>query len=116
MPQVFFMKKALRLLKDWQVWLIAKGGNPRLVPEDTVRNIHRNCTDISVSMAPEFDHIEIWDNNGARGQQTLIAEGGNGKGLVAKDKEKFDNYLSKGNLGKDGFITLPDGQVIPVPG
>lgn len=93
---------------------VAKGENPRLVPEDTVRNIHRNCTDISVSMAPEFDHIEIWDNNGARGQQKLIAEGGSGKGLVAKDKEKFDNYLSKGNRGKDGFTTLPDGQVIPV--
>lgn len=93
---------------------VAKGENPRLVPEDTVRNIHRNCTDISVSMAPEFDHIEIWDNNGARGQQKLIAEGGSGKGLVAKDKEKFDNYLSKGNQGKDGFTTLPDGQVIPV--
>lgn len=93
---------------------VAKGKNPRLVPEDTVRNIHRNCTDISVSMAPEFDHIEIWDNNGARGQQKIIAEGGSGKGLVAKDKEKFDNYLSKGNRGKDGFTTLPDGQVIPV--
>lgn len=93
---------------------VAKGENPRLVPEDTVRNIHRNCTDISVSLAPEFDRIEIWDNNGARGQQKLIAEGGSGKGLVAKDKEKFDNYLSKGNRGKDGFTTLPDGQVIPV--
>ena len=84
------------------------------MPDETVRKIHQDCTDISVAMAPSFDHIEIWDNNGAEGQQKLIARGGNGKGLVAIDQEKFRHYLEKGARGVDGFATLSDGQVVPL--
>lgn len=89
---------------------------PRLVDEDVVRKTHAKCTDISVAMAPKFDHIEIWDNNGAKGQQKKIAEGGNGKYLkaVPGQEEAFRRYLSKGTKGINGFITLPDGQVVPV--
>lgn len=65
-------------------------------------------------MARKFDRIEIWDNNGARGEQKLIATGGNGKYLVATDNSAFDRYLSKGAKGLEGFITLPNGQVVPV--
>ena len=94
---------------------IAEGKNPRLVPEHYVRSTHQKCTDISVAMADKFDHIEIWDNNGARGEQKMIASGGNGKGLkvVSGQQAAFDAYLDKGAKGKAGFITLPDGQVVP---
>lgn len=93
----------------------AKGQNPRLVPDDVVRGTHQKCTDISVAMADKFDYIEIWDNNGAKGQQKMIASGGNGKGLkvVSGQQAAFDAYLDKGANGKAGFITLPDGQVVP---
>lgn len=93
---------------------VAKGETPRLPPVDMVIATHTKCTDISVTMAKEFDHIEIWDNNGAKGQQKLIATGGSGKGLVATDKAAFDRYLSKGANGLEGFTTLPTGEVIPV--
>ena len=93
---------------------VARGETPRLPPVERVISTHTKCTDISVTMAKEFDYIEIWDNNGARGQQKLIATGGNGKGLVATDKAAFDRYLSKGAKGLEGFTTLPSGEVVPV--
>ena len=94
----------------------AKGENPRLVPDDVVRGTHAAVTDISVASASKFDSIEIWDNNGARGQQKMIASGGNGKGLkvVPGEEAAFKNYLAKGTKGEAGFSTLPDGTVIPV--
>ena len=93
---------------------VAKGENPRLVPADYVRSCHSKVTDISVAMAKEFDYIEVWDNNGAKGEQKLIATGGGGKGLTPIDKPAFDKYLSKGAKGLDGFMTLPTGEVIPI--
>lgn len=95
---------------------VAEGKTPRLVPEAYVRNCHAKVTDISVKMAEQFDHIEVWDNNGAKGQQKMIATGGNGKGLkpIAGQESAFDSYLSKGTKGMDGFATLPNGTVIPV--
>ena len=94
----------------------AKGENPRLPPEDMVRSCHAKVTDISVATAPQFDHIEVWDNNGGKGKQVKIAEGGSGKYLKAvKGQEKaFQNYLAKGTKGLAGFTTLSDGQVMPV--
>lgn len=93
----------------------ARGETPRLPKEAVVRSIHEKVTDISVAAAPKFDHIEIWDNNGKKGEQKKIAEGGNGKYLKAvKGQEKaFQNYLAKSQKGLEGFITLPDGQVKP---
>lgn len=94
----------------------AEGKNPRLVPDKYVRSCHAKVTDISVSAANKFDSIEIWDNNGAKGQQKLIATGGGGKGLkpVAGQESAFNKYLSKGQNGLDGFMTLPNGTVVPV--
>lgn len=91
---------------------VAQGQVPRLPPVEMVRATHAKCTDISVQCAKEFDRVEIWDNNGARGQQKLIATGGNGKGLVATDAEAFNRYLSKSQSGLDGFMTLPTGEVV----
>lgn len=93
---------------------VAKGETPRLPPVEMVRATHTKCTDISVDVAAEFDHIEIWDNNGARGQQKMIATGGSGKGLmaVAGQEAAFDRYLSKGAGGLESFATRPDGTVI----
>lgn len=95
---------------------VAAGENPRLVPESYVRSCHAKVTDISVATAPKFDHIEVWDNSGPKGSQVKIAEGGSGRYLKAvKGREAdFDRYLSKGTKGIDGFVKLPDGQVIPV--
>lgn len=93
----------------------AKGETPRDVPAEEVRKIHANVSDISVAVAAQFDTFEVWDNNGARGQQKLIATGGGGKGLkaVPGQEDAFSSYLSKGNRGLEGFVTLPDGTVIP---
>lgn len=74
----------------------AAGKAPRLVPAEYVRNTHAKVTDISVAKAADFDVMEIWDNNGARGQQKLIATGGGGKGLVATDRAALQRYLDKG--------------------
>lgn len=95
---------------------VAEGKTPRLVPESYVRSCHAAVTDISVLKASSFDSIEVWDNNGAKGQQKLIATGGGGKGLkaVAGQETAFKNYLAKGTKGEAGFTTLPDGTVIPV--
>lgn len=95
---------------------VARGETPRLVSPDYVRSCHAKVTDISVKMAGEFDSIEVWDNNGAKGQQKLIATGGSGKGLkpVAGQEEAFRSYLSKSTKGEAGFTTLPDGTVVPV--
>lgn len=95
---------------------VAAGKTPRLVPESYVRSCHAKVTDISVKMADKFDSIEVWDNNGAKGQQKMIATGGGGKGLkpVAGQESAFNKYLSKGQKGLDGFMTLPNGTVVPV--
>lgn len=95
---------------------VAAGKTPRLVPESYVRSCHAKVTDISVTKAADFDSIEVWDNNGARGQQKLIATGGGGKGLkaVSGQESAFKSYLSKGTKGEEGFMTLPDGTVVPV--
>ena len=94
---------------------VAKGENPRLVPDDVVRETHRKVTDISVETAPKFDHIELWDNNGERGSQVKIAEGGAGKYLtvIPGQEAKVMKYLEKGSRGADGFTILPDGQIVP---
>ena len=91
----------------------ANGENPRLVPDHVVRGTHAAVTDISVQAAKHFDSIEIYDNNGAKGQHKMIASGGSGKGLkAAPGQEKaFNDYLSKGTKGLDGFTTLSDGTV-----
>lgn len=92
----------------------AQGENPRLVPDTVVRGTHAAVTDISVQAAKHFDSIEIYDNNGARGQHKLIASGGNGKGLkaVPGQEKAFNDYLNKSTKGATGFTTLPDGTVI----
>ena len=45
----------------------------------------------------------------------MIASGGNGKGLtpVKGQEAAFKSYLGKSAKGEAGFITLPDGTVVP---
>ena len=94
---------------------LAKGESPRLVPEQYVRDTHRDVTDILVATAPSFDYTELWDNRGGKGEQKLIATGGGGKGLkpVAGEEQAFMDFLSKGGLGLDGFKFNEDGTVAP---
>lgn len=93
----------------------AKGETPRLPPPEMVRKTHAKVTDISVETAPKFDYIEVWDNNGGRGEQVLIATGGNGRWLkpVSGMESKFEAYLAKGQRGLGGFEKLPDGSYMP---
>jgi predicted ABC-type ATPase len=93
----------------------ANGEIARKPDENIVRATHAKVSDISVACAKDFDYIEVWDNNGAKGQQKMIASGGGGKGLkvVPGQEEAFKNYLNKGTKGASGFKTLPDGQVTP---
>lgn len=94
---------------------VARGETPRLPPEDMVRRTHAKVTDISVELAPKFDRIEVWDNNGGRGEQVLIAVGGDGKWLkpIEGMEEKFEAYLAKGEHGADAFEKLADGSYRP---
>lgn len=94
---------------------VARGETPRLPPEDMVRRTHAKVTDISVELAPEFDRIEVWDNNGGRGEQVMIAVGGKGKWLkpIEGQEAKFEAYLRKGEQGIDRFEKLPDGSWKP---
>ena len=95
---------------------IEKGEPARLPPADYVKKCHAKVTDISVEAAPLFDKITVYDNNGPKGSTKKIAEGGSGKGLkaVPGEEQAFNDYLSKGAKGLEGFVTLPDGQVVPV--
>ena len=94
---------------------IDQGRPARLVPEQYVRDTHRDVTDILVASAPKYDYTELWDNNGAKGEQKLIATGGGGSWLkpVAGQEDAFNSFLSKGALGIGGFEFLPDGSVKP---
>ncbi len=94
---------------------VARGETPRLPPEKMVRDTHAKVTDISVELAPKFDRIEVWDNNGGRGEQVLIAVGGDGKWLKPLDgmEDKFVAYLEKGARGANGFEKLSDGSYRP---
>ena len=83
---------------------------PRLPNEKLVVSTHMKVTDIAVACAADFDTLNIYDNNGAKGSTKLIATGGGGKGLTATDKAAFNKFLAKGSVN---FMTLPDGQVVP---
>lgn len=76
----------------------ARGETPRLPKPDFVRECHAKVSRISIACASEFDSIEVWDNNGAWGEQKLIATGGSGKGLtaVSGQEEAFKAYVAKG--------------------
>lgn len=90
---------------------VDKGVPARLVPEEYVRDTHRDVTDILGVTAPSFDVGELWDNRGSKGQQKLIATFGNGKGLtpVAGQESAFLDFLAKGGLGVAGFEKQADG-------
>lgn len=77
---------------------VAEGENPRLVPESYVRACHASVTDISMATAPEFDSIQLFDNNGS-GAPVLIATGGSGQPLTAVPghEAEFEAFVRKGN-------------------
>lgn len=109
------IERAVELNRQRYENAIAKGEPARLVPEQYVRDTHRDVTDILVATASKYDYTELWDNNGAKGEQKLIATGGGGFGLkpVAGQEQAFMSFLSKGSLGTAGFEFLPDGTVQP---
>lgn len=77
---------------------VARGETPRLPREEFVRSCHAKVTTISLACASKFDSIEVWDNNGGRGEQKLIATGGAGKDLTAVpgQEKAFEAYVAKG--------------------
>lgn len=106
-------EEAVRRNRQRYLNAVARGENPRLVSDDEVRKIHKNVTNRLVEFAPQFDYVELWDNNGAVGQTTLIATGGGGKWLkaVKGQEEALRKFLAKGDIQ---FITTPEGYVIPL--
>ena len=80
----------------------AKGEPARKPPEDYVRECHADVSAIAEAIAPQFDEIRVWDNNGAKGSTKLIATGGNGKGLTAVKGEEaaFAKFIDKGKDSK----------------
>lgn len=102
-----------RYNEDMEKFLAGKGDPPREIPEKYLRDCHGKVTDISVEVASKFDHIELWDNNGEKGQAKKIAEGGNGKPLtIIKGQEQaVDNFLSKSSAGRAGFTISSRGEI-----
>ena len=99
-----------------------KGENPRLVSEDEVRRIHAAVTDRALEFAPKFDGFELWDNNGEKGEQKLIAVKGKGGYLqaVKGQEDAFIKFIKKSNKdyfgnqsGKVAFYVI-NGEVIPI--
>lgn len=79
----------------------------RYVNHDYLKACHAKVTDIAYECSPQFDKINVYDISG---DIKLIATGGNGKHLTAVDTAGFNSFMSKGQK----FITLPNGQVVPV--
>ena len=108
------VEEALKRNKERDDRLVASGEPSRLPPEDRVRKIHKNVSDVAIQIAPAYDDLKIYDNNVPFGSpMVLIATGGNGKYLkpVKGQEEAFKRFCAKGSIE---FVTLPDGTVVPV--
>lgn len=79
----------------------------RYVDHGYLKACHAKVTDIAYECSPQFDKINVYDTSG---DIKLIATGGKGKHLTAVDTAGFNSFMSKGT----NFITLPNGQVVPV--
>lgn len=67
----------------------------RVVPEETIKGTHKKVSQILPEVAHMFDGgVQLFDTNG---EVKLIAEGGKGKGLTAKDEKLFAAFLAKAN-------------------
>ena len=79
----------------------------RFVNHDYIKACHTKVTNIAYECSPHFDKINIYDTNGSI---KLVATGGSGQYLTTVDSEGFKRFMDKG----DKFITLPNGQVVPI--
>lgn len=67
----------------------------RVVPEKTIRETHKKVSQILPEVAHLFDGgVQLFSTDG---EVKLIAEGGKGKGLTAKDEKLFAAFLAKAN-------------------
>ena len=94
---------------------VARGDkDARLPPEQRVREIHANVTNVAMQTAHLYDDFKLYDNNVEYGKpKVLIATAGNGKGLTAvKGQEKaLKAFLDKGSVK----YTIVDGVVVINP-
>lgn len=68
----------------------------RKVPEAYIRKTHRSVSEILPKIASEFDSIRLYCTDAGK-EPRLIATGGNGKGLTAKDSNLYDMFVQKQN-------------------
>lgn len=65
----------------------------RKVQLDSVVNIHKSVSRIFPKIAPEFDHVTLWDHNGP--QPKMIAECYRGKQIQVYDQNLYKRFLDK---------------------
>lgn len=69
----------------------------RNVPIDRLKKIHAAVSQIFPKVAPEFDHVTLYDTNQPRGQKPkLIAECYRGQKIKVYDQKLYDDFLKKG--------------------
>lgn len=66
----------------------------RVVPDDTIRDIHAKVSQILPEVAHMFDEVKLFSNID---KVELIAQGGNGKGMTAINQKAYDDFLAKAN-------------------
>ena len=65
----------------------------RKVQEDSVIGIHKSVSEIFPQVAPEFDHVTLWDHDGD--EPVLVAECFRGQPLQIKNQKLYDKFLAK---------------------
>jgi predicted ABC-type ATPase len=79
----------------WQRSQARAAKTGREVPEATVKGTHKKVSQILPEVAHMFDGgVQLFSTDG---EVKLIAEGGKGKGLTAKDEKLYAEFLAKAN-------------------
>ena len=83
--------------EKWRSTHPKPGEMGRHVPEKQLRKIHREVSKIFPQIAPEFDHVKLFDTSGPKGSEPkLIAECYKGGPIIVHDKKLYQNFLDKG--------------------
>jgi len=69
----------------------------RIVPEKDIRRIHAEVSRIFPQIAPEFDHVVLYDTSGPKGSKpVMIAECFRGQPIQVKNQKLWQAFLGKG--------------------
>ena len=84
---------------------------PRWVPDEDVRSIHRNVTDLLVKHSGKFDSLRLYDTN-SNGKPVLIATCDRDGMLKCTEgnRDALQKFLDKGRIkayiDKDGTVKI----------